>query len=199
LYQELNKRNTHVNNLNKDLDEIKSKHLSNLLVIEKLEEKVDVLSEPKDSNDVCVNTEEDIEYLSNKKQREIEEFYEQKFQQLNNEISELKLKREQVETKVSELSKNLAANSDENVLLKTENRNFQLEISMNKDKIQMQFIQLNQMTDKVKSLETLNEKLEDEKAQLYEQLHLLLQQNQEILTQTLTSKDLYHEETKAYL
>ena len=199
LYQELNKRNTHVNNLNKDLDEIKSKHLSNLLVIEKLEEKVDVLSEPKDSNDVCVNTEEDIEYLTNKKQREIEEFYEQKFQQLNSEISELKLKREQVETKVSELSRNLAANCDENALLKTENKNAQLEISMNKDKIQMQFIQLNQMTDKVKSLETLNEKLEDEKAQLYEQLHLLLQQNQEILTQTLASKDLYHEETKAYL
>ena len=48
-------------------------------------------------------------------------------------------------------------------------------------------------------MEVLNEKLEDEKAQLFEQLHLLLQQNQEILTQTLTNKDLYHEETKAYM
>ncbi len=45
----------------------------------------------------------------------------------------------------------------------------------------------------------MNEKLDDEKSQLFEQLHLLLQQNQEILTQTLTNKDLYHEETKSYL
>lgn len=51
----------------------------------------------------------------------------------------------------------------------------------------------------VKTYETLNEKLEDEKSQLFEQLHLLLQQNQEILIQTLNSKDMYHEETKSYL
>lgn len=199
LYNELNKRHTNVNTLNQELEEIKGKHIANLLVIEKLEEKCDILSAPKDLNDIAVNTDENIDYLSNKKQREIEEFYEQKFQHLNNEISELKQKREQVESKVSELSKNLEANSDENALLKSENKNFQLEISMNKDKIQLQFMQLNQMNDKVKSAETLNEKLEDEKAQLYEQLHLLLQQNQEILTQTLASKDMYHEETKSYL
>jgi hypothetical protein len=48
-------------------------------------------------------------------------------------------------------------------------------------------------------LETLNEKLEEEKSQLFEQLHLMLQQNQEILTQTLNTKDMFHEETKAYL
>lgn len=45
----------------------------------------------------------------------------------------------------------------------------------------------------------MNEKLEEEKSQLFEQLNILLQQNQEILTQTLNSKDMYHEETKAYL
>ncbi len=48
-------------------------------------------------------------------------------------------------------------------------------------------------------MEILNEKLEDEKSQLFDQLHILLQQNQEILTQTLTNKDLFHEETKSYL
>lgn len=48
-------------------------------------------------------------------------------------------------------------------------------------------------------METLNEKLEDERTQLFEQLHLLLQQNQEMLTQSLQNKDVYHEETKAYM
>jgi hypothetical protein len=49
-----------------------------------------------------------------------------------------------------------------------------------------------------KSLEISNEKLEDEKSQLYEQLHILLQQNQELLTQALTSKDVYFEQNKIY-
>ena len=199
LYKELNNRHTHVNSLNQELDELKGKHIANLLAIEKLEEKCEILSTPKYLKDFSANTDEDIEYLTNKRQREIEEFYEQKFQQLNNEISELKQKREQVESKVFELSKNLEANADENAVLKGENKNFQLEISMNKDKIQLQCMQLNQMTDKVKSFETLNEKLEDEKAQLYEQLHMLLHQNQELLSETLVSKDMYHEESKSYL
>jgi hypothetical protein len=48
-------------------------------------------------------------------------------------------------------------------------------------------------------LENSNEKLEDEKGQLFEQLNILLQQNQELLTQALNSKDSYHEQTKNYM
>ena len=59
------------------------------------------------------------------------------FQQLNIEISELKQKREQVESKVFELSKNLEMNADENLTLKNENKNLQLDVAKNKDKIQM--------------------------------------------------------------
>jgi hypothetical protein len=49
-----------------------------------------------------------------------------------------------------------------------------------------------------KALEISNEKLEDEKSQLYEQLHILVQQNHELLTQALASKDVYFEQNKLY-
>ena len=199
LYKELNKTHSHTHTLNQELEELKDRNSTNLGVIESLERKIDFLAIAKPARDACVNTDEDMEYLTSKKQHEIEEFYERKFQVLNSEISELKQKREQVESKVFELSKSLEANATENLILQSDNKNFQTEVAMNKDKIQLQFMQLNQMTDKVKSLETLNEKLEDEKAQLYEQLHMLLMQNQEMLTQTLANKDMYHEETKAHL
>jgi len=61
------------------------------------------------------------------------------------------------------------------------------------------FVELNQARGRLSGMEVVNEKLEVEKAQLFEQLHMLLQQNAEILTQTLTNKDLYHEESKAYM
>ena len=200
LYKELNKRHSLVNSLNHDMEDLKDKYATSMQSVDSLEKKIEILTSRDNVRDTCVNTDDNMtDYMSSKKQAEIEKFYEMKFQQLNNEISELKQKREQVESKVFELSKTLEMNTDENISLKKENANLHVDISKNKDKIQMQFMQLTQLSDKTKSLETMNDKLEDEKSQLYEQLHLLLQQNQEILTQTLASKDMYHEETKAYM
>jgi succinate dehydrogenase flavin-adding protein (antitoxin of CptAB toxin-antitoxin module) len=104
-----------------------------------------------------------------------------------------------MELKMLELSRSLEVNSNENLALKSETKQLHVEISMNKDKIQMQCMQLTQLTEKIKSLETIKEKLEDEKSQLYEQIHLLLQQNQELLTQLMANKDMHNEETKSYL
>jgi len=119
---------------------------------------------------------------------------------------------------------NLNQLNNENNNLKTDNKNIHNEFSKQQEKIQHQLMQTNQLNEKIQvnclfnlinffihilkplsfnkkkqKLEALNEKLEDERSQLFEQLHLLLQQNQEMLTQSLQNKDVYHEETKAYI
>jgi len=48
-------------------------------------------------------------------------------------------------------------------------------------------------------LEQQTERTEEEKSQLIEQLHNLVQQNQNVLTQALSNKDLFHEEARGYL
>ncbi|CAF4605122.1 unnamed protein product, partial [Rotaria sp. Silwood2] len=48
-------------------------------------------------------------------------------------------------------------------------------------------------------LEQQTERTEEEKSQLIEQLHNLVQQNQNVLTQALSNKDLFHEEARSYL
>lgn len=207
LYKELNKRHTQINDLNEDCEELRDKYALSLEDIGRLEAQNETLSKAKkdlkeaSSNTLCTQ-EHDLELLSQahkKKQQEIENFYEIKFEKLNSEISDCKLKRQQMELKMLELSKSLESNSNENLTLKSETKQLQMEITMNKDKIQMQFMQLTQMTDKVKSLETTNEKLQDEKSQLYEQIRMLLQQNQDLLTQLMANKDMHNEETKSYL
>ena len=98
-----------------------------------------------------------------------------------------------------ELTKSLETVSGENGALRSENKAIEIELTKHQERVHVQLVQLTQCNERVRALESLNDKLEDEKTQLFEQLHLLLQQNQEILTQTLNSKDIYHEETKAYL
>jgi hypothetical protein len=51
----------------------------------------------------------------------------------------------------------------------------------------------------LKFLEQQTERTEEEKGQLIEQLHNLVQQNQNVLTQALSNKDLFHEEARGYL
>lgn len=82
---------------------------------------------------------------------------------------------------------------------KTENSRLLVDVAAKKENLQLLQFKLIQIQEKCQSLETTNEKLEDEKAQLFEQLHLLLQQNQELLMQALSSKDSYHEQTKSYM
>ena len=48
-------------------------------------------------------------------------------------------------------------------------------------------------------LEQQTERTEEEKSQLIEQLHNLVQQNQNVLAQALSNKDLFHEEARGYL
>lgn len=50
-----------------------------------------------------------------------------------------------------------------------------------------------------KFLEQQTERTEEEKSQLIDQLHNLVQQNQNVLTQALSNKDLFHEEARGYL
>lgn len=50
-----------------------------------------------------------------------------------------------------------------------------------------------------KFLEQQTERTEEEKSQLIEQLHNLVQQNQNVLAQALSNKDLFHEEARGYL
>ncbi len=50
-----------------------------------------------------------------------------------------------------------------------------------------------------KFLEQQTERTEEEKSQLIEQLHNLVQQNQNVLTQALSNKDIFHEEARGYL
>lgn len=51
----------------------------------------------------------------------------------------------------------------------------------------------------VQSLSQLNSKLEEENRTLMMQLQALLNQNQEMLTQAMDSKDHFHEEERAYM
>jgi hypothetical protein len=51
----------------------------------------------------------------------------------------------------------------------------------------------------LKFLEQQTERTEEEKSQLIEQLHNLVQQNQNVLAQALSNKDLFHEEARGYL
>lgn len=51
----------------------------------------------------------------------------------------------------------------------------------------------------LQALTQLNTKLEEENRTLMMQLQALLNQNQEMLTQSLESKDHFHEEERAYM
>ncbi len=83
--------------------------------------------------------------------------------------------------------------------LKLENSKLIIDLGTKKENLQLLQFKLLQIQEKCRSLENSNEKLEDEKGQLFEQLNILLQQNQELLTQALNSKDSYHEQTKSYM
>ena len=116
---------------------------------------------------------------------EMERIYKSKFANLEFEISDLKSKREFVEVKLLDLMSNFdRVNSSNETLVK---------------KCDMHLIEFSRQNERLEMLKLVNEKLEVERAQLFEQLHRLLQQNGEILTQTLANKDLYHEESKAYV
>jgi hypothetical protein len=196
LYGELSKTHSEMNGVQVELDETKEKYRQSVNAIDSLEQRLSVF-ESRRFSDVSVNTTETLDDLIERKQ--LEQFYEHKFNELNNEINELARKRDTAESKVIALSKDLDLVKAENVTLKDENKKWGLDLVKFKEQTQIQSMQLTQLSEKIHTLETLNEKLEDEKSQLFEQLHLMLQQNQEILTQTLNNKDMYHEETKAYL
>jgi hypothetical protein len=83
--------------------------------------------------------------------------------------------------------------------LEVENSKLIVVLGTKKENLQLLQFKLIQIQEKCQSLENSNEKLEDEKGQLFEQLNILLQQNQELLTQALNSKDSFHEQTKNYM
>ncbi|RNA44686.1 girdin-like isoform X2 [Brachionus plicatilis] len=111
---------------------------------------------------------------------------------LNQEISALNQNAKYSEQQLDNVRKNMDSANSENATLRTD-------LAKQKDQNNKLEIQLDQMSDKVRVYESLKDKLEEEKTQLFEQLHFLVQQNQELLVQLLNSKDMFHEETKAYL
>ena len=193
LYSELTKKNSMINGINGDFDELNMKYTGSLDMIDNLEKKLKTVTE-KDVKNMSTETEKigDTE-------TKLENFYQNKLNALNKEISELNSKQKESETEMKSLTENLKISSDELSLTKGSEQRLGDELAKQQENFQMQFMQMNQLNGKIQAMEILNEKLEDEKSQLFEQLHILLQQNQEILTQTLANKDLYHEETKAYM
>lgn len=118
--------------------------------------------------------------------------FELKIGKLNLEISALNQNGKFLEQQLDNVRKSLDSANSDNVLLRTD-------LGKQKDQNNKLEIQLDQINDKLRVYETVKEKLEEEKTQLFEQLHILVQQNQELLVQLLNSKDMFHEETKAYL
>jgi chromosome segregation ATPase len=182
IYQELNKKHSSLNQLNNEIDQLKDKYTASLIMIDDLSNKLPTI-ESVQKNDISCNTIESIQDINS---------YENKLKAINLEINHIKIKKEDNEVEIKKLL-------NENFILKSENKNIN-ELTKQNEKIhQEQLIKNNQLNEKIQKLEHLNEKLEDERSQLFEQLHLLLQQNQEMLTQSLQNKDIYHEETKAYI
>ncbi|CAF0824667.1 unnamed protein product, partial [Brachionus calyciflorus] len=109
------------------------------------------------------------------------------------------LEKQALEEKIKKLNQEIQILDQNSLTLDKQIQDQRIENSKQKDQNNLLQIQLGQLGDKLRVYESLNDKLEEEKTQLFEQLHILVQQNQEILVQTLNSKDMYHEETKAYL
>lgn len=193
LYNELTKKNSMINGLNSDFDELNMKYTASLDMIDNLETKLRTFTE-RDVNDMSTETEK-----TGDTEAKLDNFYQEKLKILNTEISELNQKQIESESQMKSLNESLKISSTELTGLKSSEQHLNAELVKQQESFKVQFMQMNQLNGKIQAMEILNEKLEDEKAQLFEQLHILLQQNQEILTQTLTDKDLYHEETKAYM
>jgi chromosome segregation ATPase len=190
MYNELKAKHTNINSLSNELDEIKQQNTSLVSKCALLDAELNQFKGKTFTHQAILTD----EHEANRK--DMEHFYEQKFDALNAEIGQLQTKRETVETKMNELSEQLAASACENDQLREQLKSVRCEADKSVENSRARIEQLN---ERVQTLESMNDKLDDEKHQLFEQLHLLLQQNQEILTQTLNSKEMYHEETKAYL
>ena len=120
------------------------------------------------------------------------ESYEKRLEALNVQICELRVEGEVAAGGMRELRESLRRCEEERCRQEAE-------AERQRSSAQTQLVEIGQLSGRIRSVEVLNERLEAERAQLFEQLHMLLQQNQEILTQTLANKDLYHEESKAYM
>jgi hypothetical protein len=86
LYGELTRTHAEMNSLQIELDETREKNRVGRETVESLEQRLSVF-ESRRFSDVCVNTTETLDDLIEKKQ--LEQFYERKFNELNSEISEL--------------------------------------------------------------------------------------------------------------
>lgn len=130
------------------------------------------------------------------KEEEIRKIEVDKYQKLNRDFMEIVTKNEQAENKIQQLQIEIENFKNNLKIIENENLKLKDELLNKKDSLQLN---INQLNDKCQAYEITIEKLEDEKTQLFDQLHILLQQNQELLTQALNSKDVYHEHTKAYM
>ncbi len=166
---EVGKKHATINCLGSDFDELNVKYMASLDMIDEMEKH---MKGKKMVEMACETAESGVDW-------------DRKLQELEKEIVELKEKRDMADVRLKEAITGFEQGVGENERLAGKCDNL--------------FIELNQTKGRLSGLELINEKLEMEKAQLFEQLHILLQQNAEILTQTLANKDLYHEESKAYI
>ncbi|CAF0914475.1 unnamed protein product, partial [Didymodactylos carnosus] len=108
----------------------------------------------------------------------------------------------QFQTRNSEYQECLTSNQ----LLKQQLDDMKLDLSKTRSElacIQMKYTNINalylQLISKYEFLELHSDRTEEEKSQLIDQLHSLVQQNQNVLAQALSNKDLFHEEARGYL
>lgn len=147
LYDELTKKHSLINSLNGEIDELKEKYNNYENMYDEVKKELDTIKDKKFEN-AEVLTDENEATLQNDRQ-ELEHFYEMKFEEMTKEISLLKDKREMVEGKVKELSKDLESTTDENIKLKNENKSFQMEINKNVEMIKINSMQHAQLTEKI--------------------------------------------------
>lgn len=169
IYSELSKKHSIINDLQSSLDDSNSKLK---------------LYTEKQYNEKMTSTDDLVDYEK--------QTFELKLNKLNQDILVLNQNGKFLEQQLENMRKNVDSVNSENVALKND-------LGKQKDQNNKLEIQIDQISEKLRVYESLKEKLEEEKTQLFEQLHILVQQNQELLVQLLNSKDMFHEETKAYL
>ena len=165
LYAELSKKHAAINGLHTEIDEVNTKYMASLDMIDSLESS---LKAKLDTRVISVGTETEqkgkkrINFFFQLKwhtirqniklgdvEGELDKAYRSRFESLNLEINELNEKRESVECKLKELSVSLEHTNEENEALKGEQAKLQADATKQYESIQMQFIQINQLNGKI--------------------------------------------------
>jgi chromosome segregation ATPase len=188
-YRQLDDKHNLTNDLKGELAETRAKYSSLMSKYKSLETLA--MNKPSTS-DISINTIEQGDI-----RKELEHLHSSKMAQLEGEIDQLEATRINAEYEVTQLSQKLDCQINENDKTKQELSKYQQKLRKEVEKMSLLQMQVIQLKEKVNSLEKTIDKLEDEKSQHFEQMHCVLQQNQDILNDALNSKDSHHEESKA--